>query len=88
MDASSTSSVRAPRCCRVEPVDSNSGGYQPVPMPYTNRPPLRCCRVAISLANITGCRVGRTRTDVPSLTRLVTAATCARVIIGSVQLTR
>jgi len=36
----------------------------------------------------TGCLVGRTRIDVPSFTRVVTAATCDRVIIGSVQLTR
>jgi hypothetical protein len=33
-------------------------------------------------------RVGPASTDVPSCTRLVTAATCASVISGSVQLTR
>ena len=59
-----------------------------MPTPKTYLPPLRCWSVATSFARMTGLCVGSTSTDVPSWTRLVTAATWARVISGSVQLTR
>src|SRR5271169_4122692 len=65
------SSMRRPRSLNGTPSASNSASSQPTPAPRINRPPDRFCRVANSLASGSGWRIGRTRTLVPSPTRLV-----------------
>nr|WP_236004011.1 hypothetical protein [Nonomuraea antri] len=77
------SSVTRPRRSNGTPSASNSCRAQPAPTPSTSRPPLSCCRLAAIRATSSGCRYGTISTLVPSLMRLVRAASQASVVNGS-----
>ena len=72
--------MTAARPAKSAPVRANSSGSQPTPTPSRSRPPLSACRVAACLASRTGSCSGRMRTEVPSRTRSVTAATYVSVV--------
>ena len=72
-----------PRSLNGTPTASNSRLYQPDAMPSSNRPSAIASRLANSLANTTGLRKGSTRTPVPSLIRLVRAASAVNRVSES-----
>ena len=77
------SSMRRPRSRNGTPRAANSASSQPTPAPRMSRPPDKFCSVANSLASGSGCRIGNTRTLVPSPTRLVQAAAQVKLSTGS-----
>ena len=74
------------RCLRrsnAMPAAPYSGWYQPAPMPSSNRPPDRWCRLAASWATIAGWRKSLDSTSVPTCRRAVTAAAAASALNGA-----
>lgn len=77
------SSITLPRVENFSPEALYSFCTGPLPTPRMILPSDRVSRVEISLARVTGCLKGGSRTDVPSFSRLVTADTSPSVVRGS-----
>jgi len=77
--------VRPPRWRNGTPATSYSCASQPTPMPSSNRPPDKYCRLAMSLATNTGLRNAAIRMPVASLIRLVQPAAKPSVSNGDSQ---
>ena len=67
-----------PRRSKGTPMASNSRLYQPEAMPMSRRPFESWSMLASCFASSTGLRSGSTRMPVPSLMRLVRAATAGK----------
>ena len=72
-----------PRWANGTAVAWNSRSYQPAATPSMRRPPLPSWMVAAVLARMAGSRIGSTKMPVPSMIRLVRAATMLSVVSAS-----
>ncbi len=79
----SPSSKRSKRRSNGTPNARNSGSFQPAPRPRITRPPLTSSSVSAIFASTAGLRSGTAVTYVPSLTRLVEAASALRSVHDS-----
>ncbi|CAB4995580.1 unannotated protein [freshwater metagenome] len=83
--ARTESTIREVRPTNARPASTNSSRCHPLPTPRSTRPLESTSRVATDLAVSNAGRTVEIKTPVASLTRLVTAAMAARVVIGSSQ---
>ena len=76
----SASSNRLARLSKGSPKASNSGLFQPAPMPNTKRPLLTSYRVTAILAVIAGLRKELHKTMLPNVTRCVASANADKMV--------